>query len=175
MTTVGYGDKTPKSSGGKLVALLWMFSGLLFISGFTASIASTLTVNQLNWNPTSINDFKKQKTGTIKSSATEGYLQTHFFNKIILYDGLTQGLEGLLNGEIAAFLYDEPILKYRLSKEPQFELLEILPVKFDLQFYAFAFSDGHDVTNKLVSQKILEYTESIEWRLILAEYDLTEL
>ena len=46
MTTVGYGDKAPKSNGGKLVALLWMFSGLLFISGFAASIASTLTVNQ---------------------------------------------------------------------------------------------------------------------------------
>ena len=31
MTTVGYGDKTPKSNGGKMVALIWMFSGLLFM------------------------------------------------------------------------------------------------------------------------------------------------
>lgn len=38
MTTVGYGDKSPKSRGGKLIALVWMFSGIIFISGFTGSL-----------------------------------------------------------------------------------------------------------------------------------------
>ena len=175
MTTVGYGDKAPKSSGGKMVALIWMFSGLLFISGFTASIASTLTVNQLSWNSESINDFKERKSGTIKSTGTEDYLRHHFFKKVIPYNGLTEGLDGLLNGEVKAFLYDEPILKYRLANEPVYQPLETLPIKFDLQFYAFAFSSQHDTLNKLVSQKILEYTEGIEWRLLLAEYDLSEL
>lgn len=174
MTTVGYGDKAPKSNGGKLVALLWMFSGLLFISGFTASIASTLTVNQLSWNSDSINDFKERKSGTIKATGTEDYLKHHFFKKIVRYNGLTEGLDGLNNGEIAAFLYDEPILKYRLANEATYASLETLPIKFDLQFYAFAFSDQHDVMNKIISQKILEYTEGIEWRLLLAEYDLSE-
>ena len=175
MTTVGYGDKAPKSNGGKLVALLWMFSGLLFISGFTASIASTLTVNQLSWNSESINDFKERKSGTIKATGTEDYLKHHFFKKIVPYNGLTEGLDGLNNGEVAAFLYDEPILKYRLANEATYASLETLPIKFDLQFYAFAFSDKHDALNKVVSQKILEYTEGIEWRLLLAEYDLSEL
>ena len=76
---------------------------------------------------------------------------------------------------MAAFLYDEPILKYRLANEATYASLETLPIKFDLQFYAFAFSDKHDALNKVVSQKILEYTEGIEWRLLLAEYDLSEL
>ncbi len=175
MTTVGYGDKAPKSRGGKMVALLWMFSGLLFISGFTASIASSLTVNQLNWNSESINDFKERKSGTIKGTGTEDYLRHHFFKRITSYNGLTEGLDGLLTGEVKAFLYDAPILKYRLANEPNYKSLETLPIKFDLQFYAFAFSDQHDALNKLVSQKILEYTEGMEWRLLLAEYDLSEL
>ena len=175
MTTVGYGDKTPKSNGGKMVALVWMFSGLLFISGLTASVASTLTINQLSWSSESINDFKNRKSGTINSSATEDYLHNHFFKKIKPYVDLSEGLNGLVEGEIESFLYDEPILKYRLSNEAAFETLEILPIKFDLQFYAFAFSNHHDALNKAVSQKILEYTEGMEWRLVLAEYDLTEL
>ncbi|MEM6770434.1 MAG: transporter substrate-binding domain-containing protein, partial [Bacteroidota bacterium] len=29
MTTVGYGDKAPQSKSGKVIALIWMFSGLL--------------------------------------------------------------------------------------------------------------------------------------------------
>ena len=175
MTTVGYGDKAPKSSGGKFVALIWMFSGLLFISGLTASVASSLTVNQLNWNTDSISDFKNRPVGTIQSTGTEDYLRHHFFKQVKAYPNLTEGLKGVKTGEVEAFLYDEPILKYRLSQEEGFEELEILPIKFDLQFYAFAFSANHSELNRKVSQKILEYTEGVEWRILLSEYDLSEL
>ena len=44
MTTVGYGDKAPLSFGGRVIALVWMFAAIIIISGFTASIASSLTL-----------------------------------------------------------------------------------------------------------------------------------
>ncbi|NRB53426.1 MAG: transporter substrate-binding domain-containing protein [Saprospiraceae bacterium] len=175
MTTVGYGDKSPKSTGGKVIALIWMFTALLFISGFTASIASTLTVNQLKWSPQGINDFKDQTVGCVAASGTLDYLDTHFFSDIQRFDGLAGGLNALGNQEIEAFLYDEPIMKYRIANDPDYQDLEVLPVKFDLQFYAFAFPKKHFEIKEQVSQKILEYTENIEWRLILAEYDLSQL
>ena len=175
MTTVGYGDKSPKSTGGKIIALIWMFTALLFISGFTASIASTLTVNQLKWSPQGINDFKDQKVGCINASGTLDYLDTHFFSDVERFSGLAEGLGALTDQEIEAFLYDEPIMKYRISHDTRYKGLEILPVKFDLQFYAFAFPKTRYAIKELVSQKILEYTENIEWRLILGEYDLSQL
>lgn len=175
MTTVGYGDKSPKSTGGKVIALIWMFTALLFISGFTASIASTLTVNQLKWSPQGINDFKNETVGCVNASGTLDYLDTHFFSDVQKYVGLADGLTALTNQEIEAFLYDEPIMRYRIANDPIYQALEILPVKFDLQFYAFAFSKERYEVKELVSQKILEYTENIEWRLILAEYDLSQL
>jgi len=182
MTTVGYGDKSPKSRAGKMIALIWMFSGLLFISSFTASVASMLTVNQLQSNQKgffeykekAVGCFKTRTSGTIQSTGTENYLRHHFFKNIIPFNGLTEGLDALKNGEVEAFLYDEPILKYRIANEEAYQSLEVLPIKFDLQFYAFAFADHHEGLNKAVSQKILEYTESIDWRLLLAEYDLTD-
>ncbi|MBX2874321.1 MAG: transporter substrate-binding domain-containing protein [Saprospiraceae bacterium] len=175
MTTVGYGDKSPKSTGGKVIALIWMFTALLFISGFTASIASTLTVNQLKWSPQGINDFKDQTVGCINASGTLDYLDTHFFSAVERYSGLAEGLIALKEQEIEAFLYDEPIMKYRIANDPDYQALEVLPVKFDLQFYAFAFPKARYEVKERVSQKILEYTENIEWRLILAEYDLSQL
>ena len=47
LTTVGYGDKVPKSVGGRFIGLIWMFAGLFIIAGFTAAVTSTLTVTQL--------------------------------------------------------------------------------------------------------------------------------
>ena len=103
MTTVGYGDKSPKSRGGKLVALIWMFSGLLFVSGLTASVASTLTVNQLNWNPVGFTDFKDRPVGTIAHSSTATYLKSRFFKKINTFDKVLKGYDALLNHDIDAF------------------------------------------------------------------------
>ena len=62
MTTVGYGDKSPRSLGGRIVALIWMFAAIIMISGFTASIASSLTVNQLGWEKSNIEDFKESQS-----------------------------------------------------------------------------------------------------------------
>ncbi|MCA8962136.1 MAG: transporter substrate-binding domain-containing protein, partial [Planctomycetes bacterium] len=44
MTTVGYGDKAPRSLGGRILTLFWMFAGLILASSFTAAITTALTV-----------------------------------------------------------------------------------------------------------------------------------
>ena len=175
MTTVGYGDKTPKSRGGKVVALLWMFSGLLFISGFTASIASSLTVNRLAANSSQITDFKNRPIGCIKNSSTANYLKRHFFKNVTLYDDVMSGLDATHAHQIDAFLYDEPILKYRIQETPKLHHLVILPLKFDLQFYAFGLPRDRMKLQQQISQKVLEHIEHHDWTIILAEYGLTEM
>lgn len=170
MTTVGYGDKFPKSREGKFVALIWMFSGLLFISGLTASVASTLTVNQLNWNPVGFSDFKDRPVGTVAHTSTDGYLKNRFFKKVSTFDSVTEGYDKLLHHELDAFMYDEPILRYNLMKDEKYTHLEILPARFDLQFYAFGIPKDNNALRDVLSQKILEYTEKDSWKVVLAEY-----
>lgn len=175
LTTVGYGDKAPKTRMGKIAALVLMFGGLLFISGLTASIASNLTVNQLNSNPDGFNEFKERQVGTIKNSSSNNFLREHFFKNIQLYSGVILGLESLRDGNIEAFMYDEPILKYRIQKDSTFQKLQLLSVKFDVQFYAFGLAKDKIKLEQAVSQRILEIMETQEWQVILNEYGLTEL
>jgi len=47
MTTVGYGDKSPITAAGRLVALVWMFSSIIIISLITGAFATAMTVHQL--------------------------------------------------------------------------------------------------------------------------------
>jgi ABC-type amino acid transport substrate-binding protein len=175
LTTVGYGDKSPISTRGKFTALFLMFTGLLFISGLTASIASSLTVNQLSSTENSFASFKEQRVGTVNNTSTDGFLRDHFFNDVRLYDGVLPGAYALRDGEIDAFIYDEPIMRYRVSKDSSLSEISILPLKFDVQSYAFGLPKERDTLEQVVSQKILEIIESQTWQVVLNEYGLSEL
>ena len=47
MTTVGYGDKTPKTAGGRLIAILWMLASVALVSILSTSIISTMTAERV--------------------------------------------------------------------------------------------------------------------------------
>ena len=175
LTTVGYGDKAPKTRMGKIAALVLMFGGLLFISGLTASIASSLTVTQLNNDPDSFSEFKERKVGSIKNTETLSFLKARFFKDIVEFENVTSGFSALKQNKIEALIYDEPILKYRIQQDSSLSALTILPVKFDVQFYAFGIAKGQFELERNLSQKILEITEKNQWQVLLNEYHLTEL
>jgi len=174
MTTVGYGDKAPKSRGGKLIALVWMFSGLIFISGFTASIASILTVHNLTNEVNGLDDFKEKKVGTMASTSTLQFLKFNFFKNITTFNNLSHGLDALKNAEIDAFIYDQPILNYRITQSEQYDQLNILPLKFNAQFYAFGIPKDREDLRQKISSAILHEIESNEWQLVLNEYGCGE-
>ncbi len=175
LTTVGYGDKAPKSGFGKVAALLLMFTGLLFISGLTASIASNLTVNELSNDVESFSGFKAQTVGSVKNTGTTEFLKSHFFDDVRLYDNVQEGLSALRKKDIKAFMYDEPILKYRIKQDSSLTKIEVLPIKFDVQFYAFGIAKDKTELEQAISQRILEIMETQEWQIVLNEFGLTEL
>jgi voltage-gated potassium channel Kch len=47
MTTVGYGDKTPKTTAGRLIAVLWMVASVALISILSTSIVSRMTAERV--------------------------------------------------------------------------------------------------------------------------------
>lgn len=170
MTTVGYGDKAPQSRGGKIVALIWMFSGLLFISGITASVASSLTVGRLANESTDLNDFKDREVGTIAGSSSEQCLKDNFFKKVELYPNVQTGLDALIEEQLDAFIYDEPIVRHRILNDEKYDDLVILPSKFKVQFYAFGLPKQHTELNAKVSQKLVNIIERSSWEEVLNEY-----
>ena len=114
MTTVGYGDKSPITFLGRLIAVIWMFAGIIIISSFTAAIAASLTVNQLETIIRSADDLPNVKVATIKDSSSEAYLkQTQVRYKT--FDTLSEALVHLESKNVDTVVYDAPILKYFIS------------------------------------------------------------
>ncbi|MGA9755011.1 MAG: transporter substrate-binding domain-containing protein, partial [Desulfobaccales bacterium] len=121
MTTVGYGDKLPKTIGGRIVSLIWMFTAVILVSFFTATITSMLTVKQLETSVRGLEDLKKALVGTMPYTTSESFL----INSLIsfkTYKSVEEGLKSLINGEIKAFVYDAPELRYRIKQRFQGKL-----------------------------------------------------
>jgi ABC-type amino acid transport substrate-binding protein len=172
MTTVGYGDKSPRTSGGRIIALIWMFTVIIIISGFTAGIASSLTVNQISASADKIADFKKKNLGTMADSGTDHWLIHNFYTNKTTFGSLEQMITALYEGQIDAIAYDRPILQY-LVKEDSLNDLTLLDIKYNPQFYAIGMSKDLPVSMQdRINLSMLEITEEMNWKLVLAEFNL---
>lgn len=172
MTTVGYGDKSPRTLGGRIIALIWMFAAIIIISGFTAGIASSLTVNQLSWSQDNISSFKEKPVGTTSNSATERWLRKNFFKNLKSVDSIEESVALLGQGQLEAVAYDEPYLR-SIMQQDSLSQYEILPIEFNRQLYAMGFSETLDEEMKeKITIRLLEITESTDWKVVLSEFGL---
>lgn len=175
MTTVGYGDKSPKTIGGRVVGLIWMFSAIILISSITAGITSSLTIKRLEWANEDLSYFTEISIGTVKNSATEERLLDNYYNNIKSYHTFNELLDALKQNDIDAIAYDEPLLHYTLHHNEDFKDFELLNISFNQSLYAMAFSKQLNVQKKeMLSRKILAHTESNDWKILLSKYKLID-
>jgi polar amino acid transport system substrate-binding protein len=167
MTTVGYGDKHPKTLGGRMVALFWMFASILLVSVFTATLTSLLTVKQLAPSMRGLEDLKKVRVGTLPYSTSETLLQNHYIT-YSTYPSVIAGLIALERGEIKAFIYDIPALRYWIKQEFQGKL-EILPRTYSQENYGIALRDNSPL-RKPINRILMEKIRNQKWQGILYQY-----
>lgn len=172
MTTVGYGDISPRTFVGRTLGIVWMFTAIIVISSLTGSIAASLTVDEINSNINSIGDLEKHKVGTMKASSTEEYL---FKNQVKIYSNeytdVTEGLMDLKNQNIDVFIYDDPIIRYLLRKNELNSEIHILPVKLNAIYYSFSAPSGSDLIEK-INPVLIKELESVNWIAIINKYNL---
>ena len=152
MTTVGYGDKAPRTLGGRIVGLVWMFAGIIIISSFTAAITSALTVSQMGSSIRGPGDLPDVRVAAVASSTGEQYLQAHHVNYQNFPDALS-ALQALAAGRVDAVVYDAPILQY-LAKQSFAGTVTVLPNTFVRQDYAIAVAQGSPLRETL--DRVLE-------------------
>jgi polar amino acid transport system substrate-binding protein len=98
MTTVGYGDKTPKTIGGRFIAILWMLTSLALISLVSTTLVSSMTAARLESGPLAHDDdLTGKRLAAVASSSGAEYLDNHHlvYRKFAsLQDALTSLADG---------------------------------------------------------------------------------
>ncbi len=155
MTTVGYGDKTPRTAAGRLLALAWMLASVVIVSGFTATITATMTIDRLASRVSSAADLGKVRVGTVGQTTSESYLRGAHLD-FRTYGAVDDGLRDLVAGEIDAFVYDAPLLRAAI-RDDFARSVRLLPNTFQRQDYAFALPPGsplREPINRVLPEKL---------------------
>ncbi len=160
MTTVGYGDKAPRTMAGKVIAVIWMFGAILIISTFTGMLASSLTESRISGAIRSADDLKSASVGSIGGSAAEEWLGSNGIG-FGGYPSVTAGLDAVAAGTIDAFVYDRPLLRYRIKTRDD-RKLRLLPGSFGRQDYAFALHQGSALRER-INEALLRRIDSRDW------------
>lgn len=167
MTTVGYGDKSPRTLGGRVVGFIWMFAAIILISFFTASIASSLTVTQLDSKVSGSEDLPFVRTGILENSATEIYMNEENI-RFRTYPTIEEGLRAVQEDRLDAFVHDAPIIRYETDRGFRNEV-RVLSQTFNDQYYGIAIPLGAEYRNQM-NRILLDFIASPEWREVQGRY-----
>lgn len=167
MTTVGYGDKSPRTFGGRIVGLIWMFAAIIIISSFTAAIATSLTVDRLASDINGVQDLASARVATIADSAAAQTLSERGI-AFSTREELEPALEALADNRLDAVVYDAPLLQYYIH-DGYGDRLQVLDIVFDRQDYAFALPQGSELREP-INRAILDYLAEDEWQDTLTRY-----
>lgn len=109
-------DEMPRSPIGRMMALVWMFSGIIFVSYFTAVVTSSLTVRQLQGDIQGPNDLPGKRVATLNGSTSSTFLRDNNIT-FIEYSTIDNAYSALLRKKVDAVVFDSPVLLYYATRQ----------------------------------------------------------
>jgi polar amino acid transport system substrate-binding protein len=167
MTSVGYGDKIPKTIGGRVVAIIWMLFSIVFIASFTARITTSLTIGELRGKVHGFNDLYNVRVGSISQSEASIFLINQGI-PVMPFESIQEGLKDLAAKKIDAFVLNELVLKYLIKKEFPGRV-QVIPGVFDEYFVVIALKEK-SALRKPINKALLKLMKTEKWSELLNRY-----
>ena len=140
MTTVGYGDKVPRSVPGRVVAGVWMITALVLVTIIAGVLSSALTTSRLAGYMAIERDLRSVRVGIVDQRADADMARNLGISPTV-YETPQDALKALQSHEIDALLYPTTALHalVRLSSDPS---LTVLHQEIARGFVAFGISES---------------------------------
>ena len=167
LTTVGYGDKAPKTIGGRMVALIWMFSSIILIASFTAAITTSFTVVELKGKVRGLSDLHDVRVGSLTQSESFDFLAERGI-AVLPFENAQDGLQAIVDKKIDAFFFNEAVLKH-LARTEFPGRVHVLAGTFDHYYVSMALPSGSPLREPL-NRALLEVMSGDDWIRLLERY-----
>ena len=150
-------DQMPRSAAARVAAVIWMFSSVVFLAYFTASVTSTLTLQQLRGDIKGPDDLPGKPVASVKGSTSVEYLKSRHID-VTAFEKIEEAYQALQSGQVNAVVYDAPVLRYYASHEGKGKV-QVVGSIFRKENYGIAFpSDSR--YRKPVNEALLKLKEN---------------
>lgn len=172
MTTVGYGDKAPKTNMGKAIAIIWMFTAVIIISSFTAGITSTLTISSMQTDIQTAEDIRLvENISAVSASNGEAYLIQEAVSISQTYASPIFALRALAKKENDVLLYDRTVLQYYINRLSLDEKVSLLPITLKEHYQSFMLPKDHPAFD-LINVGLVQEIQKERWGDLQRKYDV---
>jgi ABC-type amino acid transport substrate-binding protein len=167
LTTVGYGDKAPKTPGGRVVAVIWMFGSIFLIASLTAAITTSHTVGELKGKVRGLSDLPDVRVGSLAQSESLNFLAKRGI-AVLPFETSRDGLQAIVDKKIDAFVFDESVLKHRVRTEFPGRV-HVLAGTFDHYYMSMAVPSGSPLREPL-NRALLKIITQDDWPRLVESY-----
>ena len=152
---------------GQLFVLFLMFFGVTIISSFTAVITSSLTLQALEPQVTSISDLKGKTVAVKNLSVASDWAieQGVFVEQLQTFPQLQRKFD---EGVVDVFIHDKEILQYLVTTKALVDV-KLAPLSLVPQDYAIAFPEG-SALREPVNRSLLSILDEEVWQTYLNQY-----
>lgn len=159
-TTVGYGDKTPRTIGGRITAAIWMLFSLILIASFTANVTTSMTLGELRGQVQGFHDLYRVRVGSIPGSEAFTFLVKQGIS-VIPVKNIEEGLQMVADKKVDALVLNEQILKYQ-SKRGFPGQIQVLSEISDEYYVSIALQNS-SAFRKPINKALLKFMNTREW------------
>ncbi len=166
-TLAGQATDMPASFLGRIIAVIWMFVGVVFVSYFTATVTASLTVKQLTGEISGPQDLVGKRVATVSSSTAFTYIR-QLGVEPRGFDQIAQAIAALHAGTVDAVVYDAPVLQYHAAHEGKGKV-QVSGAIFRPETYGIMLPADSRL-RKPVNEALLKLRENGEYQAIHARW-----
>ena len=165
---IGWSTVSPTTFAGRLFGTIWMMSGIILISLFTATTASLLTSKQLQGAIHDPDDLYHVTVGTVGSSVGYEYLKHRNIKCNHVYPNAVEMLKALTEHKYDAAVFNRHIMSY-YARTMYLNKVNVLRFPLRQDFLAIPLRAGSPLSES-INMALLQVIESKQWHTIVSTY-----
>jgi len=150
-------EQMPRHWFARVLAILWMFVGVVFVAYYTAQLTATLTVQQIRGAISGPDDLPGKRVATTRGSTAAAYLRAQKV-ELVQVEQIEDAYKLLLDKQVDAVVFDAPVLSYYAGHDGKGKVQLVGPV-FRKENFGIVFPSDSPL-RKEVDRALLDLREN---------------